>query len=215
MKAQGLIMDMDGTLTDSMPQWMSVGDKYLIKQGIEPEPDLNDKLKTFSLKQSAEYFRSRYGIDKEWPEIIDGVMAVMDDYYRYDVVLKEGAAEFINYAQGSGVKLCVASSTESAQVRMALEHTGIIGSFEFIITSTESSGKDEPRIFEEALSRLGTEKENTWVVDDAYYALITAKNAGFRTAGIYDESMRADTKKISHLCDIYAENMSDLLEQMR
>jgi beta-phosphoglucomutase-like phosphatase (HAD superfamily) len=57
-----------------------------------------------------------------------------------------------------------------------------------------------------------TKASATWVFEDALHALWTAKNAGFKTVGIYDatsEDRQEDIKKIS---DVYMYEMSNFHE---
>ena len=50
MRLQSAIFDMDGTLLDSMPIWKGLGASMLRQLGIEPAPELEEKLKTLSLR---------------------------------------------------------------------------------------------------------------------------------------------------------------------
>ena len=50
MRLQSAIFDMDGTLLDSMPIWRDLGTTMLRGLGIEPEPAVNEMLKTLSLR---------------------------------------------------------------------------------------------------------------------------------------------------------------------
>ncbi len=214
MDIKAFIMDMDGTLTDSMLAWRTLCDRYLISKGREPEPHLIEKLKPMSLKQSADYFREEYGIEDDWKKIIDDEMAIMDHFYHNEVELKPGVPEFLGLANKAGIRMCIASATEKPQVEAALSRCGILDRFEFIITCSESTGKDEPGIYEDALSRLGTEKKATWVVEDASYAVRTAHDAGFKVAGVYDASAKRDRQKISKCCEVYGDTMFEVAEKL-
>lgn len=62
----------------------------------------------------------------------------------------------------------------------ALERGGVWDLFDVTLTCSEvGQGKHDPAIFEEALRRLGTSRESTWVFEDSLYAVRTAKAAGF------------------------------------
>lgn len=39
----GAIFDVDGTLLDSMGVWDTLASRYLMSQGIQPAPDLEDR----------------------------------------------------------------------------------------------------------------------------------------------------------------------------
>ncbi|MDD7501931.1 MAG: HAD-IA family hydrolase, partial [Elusimicrobia bacterium] len=71
----------------------------------------------------------------------------------------------------------------------AFKRTGLMEYIDFIITCDEVGvGKHNPLVYETALKKLGTNRKRTLVVEDALYALQTAKKAGFPTAGVYETS---------------------------
>jgi beta-phosphoglucomutase-like phosphatase (HAD superfamily) len=106
--------------------------------------------------------------------------------------------------------MCIATATERYQVETALARCGMKQFFSGIFTCTEvGSGKDEPVIFRTALEHLGTERCNTIVFEDAYHAVLTAKNDGFLVAAIYDahEDKQGDIQQLS---DVYLTDFSDM-----
>ena len=94
MKMTGAIFDMDGTLLDSMPIWDRVGIDYLAGLGIQARPDLPERLLTMSMRQAAAYFRSGYGVNLPEAEIMDGVNARIEAFYRKTAPAKEGVEIF-------------------------------------------------------------------------------------------------------------------------
>jgi phosphoglycolate phosphatase-like HAD superfamily hydrolase len=56
---------------------------------------------------------------------------------------------------------------------------------------------------------LGTEKQTTWIFEDALYAAKTAKKAGYKVVGIYDKS-EPEQEELKNLVDIYINNYSEL-----
>ena len=71
--------------------------------------------------------------------------------------------------------------------------------------------KDDPEFFGKVCALLGTEKENTAVVDDALHCIESAKGAGFFTAAVFD-SGNADWKKTSETADIAADDLRGFTE---
>ena len=64
-----------------------------------------------------------------------------------------------------------------------------------------SAGKDRPDVFLEAARRLGAAPEDVAVYEDAIYAARTAKAAGFRVIGVYDDASAASWAELNALCD--------------
>lgn len=210
MRIRGAIFDVDGTLLDSMFIWDTIGETYLRSIGYEPREKLNEVFKNMSLFQAARYYRTEYGVTLSIDEIMNGVNAMLERYYRFEVSLRPGVAELLAQLQASGVKLCIATATDRYLVEAALERCGVLSCFGAIFTCNEvGHGKDEPDIFEEALRFLGTEKAETVVFDDALYAVRTAKEAGFPVAVIYG-SHEKNQEGLRALADFYIEDFSQV-----
>lgn len=203
MRIRGAIFDVDGTLLDSMFIWDTIGETYLRSIGYQPKENLNETFKNMSLHQAARYYQTEYGVTQSIDEIMDGVNAMLERYYRFEVPLKPGAAELLERLRQSGVRLCIATATDRHLVEAALDRCGVLSCFGEIFTCNEvGHGKDEPDIFEAALRFLGTEKSETVVFDDSLYAIRTAKETGFPVAAVYD-SHEKEQDKVRLLADIY------------
>lgn len=210
MNLKGAIFDLDGTLLDSMFIWDTIGADYLISRGITPEEGLNEKFKSLSIIQAAEYYRSNYGLIDSVEEIVDGVNKMIEHYY-FDVVnTKTGVKKLLERFSNQGVKMCVATATDKYMAEAALKRNGIYYYFSGILTCTEvGAGKDSPKIFEKAIELLEIKKEESIVFEDAIYAIETAKSAGFYVVGIEDKSSKIDKEKIKESCDNYIEKYED------
>ena len=185
---KGAIFDFDGTLLDSMFIWDTIGEVYLRSLDIEPRENLAEAFKTFTLEESAEYYRTHYGVTLSVAEIVDGVNRMIEDLYKSTVPLKKGVAEFLEGLSKAGVRMCIATVTDKYLVEAALTRLKVRQYFGEIITTAEvGCGKNDPKIYRTALAYLGTEKHETLVFEDVLHALMTAKNDGFHVAAVYDK----------------------------
>ena len=210
MRIRGAIFVVFFTLLDSMFIWDTIGEAYLRSIGYQPKENLNETFKNMSLHQAARYYQTEYGVTLSIDEIMDGVNAMLERYYRFEVPLKPGAAELLERLRQSGVRLCIATATDRHLVEAALDRCGVLSCFGEIFTCNEvGHGKDEPDIFEAALRFLGTRKEETLVFDDALYAVRTAKEAGFPVVAVYDSHEKAQDQ-IRMLADVYLEELTQL-----
>ena len=112
MRIRGAIFDVDGTLLDSMFIWDTIGETYLRSIGYQPKENLNETFKNMSLHQAACYYQTEYGVTLSIDQIMDGVNAMLERYYRFEVPLKPGVAELLERLRQSGVKLCIATATD-------------------------------------------------------------------------------------------------------
>ena len=212
MRIRGAIFDVDGTLLDSMFIWDTIGETYLRSIGYEPKENLNEVFKNMSLRQAARYYQTEYGVKLGIDEIMDGVNAMLERYYCFEVPLKPGVEELLKRFRASGVKLCIATATDRHLVEAALDRCGVLSCFGEIFTCNEvGHGKDEPDIFEAALRFLGTEKSETVVFDDSLYAIRTAKETGFPVAAVYDSHERSQAE-VRARSDLYLEDLTQLVE---
>ena len=203
MNIDGAILDLDGTLLDSMPIWDTVGEDYLRSRGIAPRPELNEKLKTMSLQQAVRCFQSEYGLTDSEEAILAGINGLIEDFYLFTAPLKEGVPVFLESLRQRGVKLCIATATERYLVEGALYRNGVLAYFNEIFTcGAVGHGKDEPQIYEAALRFLGTPQDTTWVFEDMLYAVRTAKAAGFPVVGVY-EAWETQPEELQALSDLY------------
>ncbi len=185
---KGAIFDFDGTLVDSMFIWETFGEDYLRSLGKEPKENLHETFATFTLEQAAEYYKKHYGLTFSVEEIVSGINEMVLQSYRTKVKLKLGVAEFLGKLKSQGVKMCVATVTDRFVVEEILEKLGVRGFFSEIFTCSEvDCNKESPDIYNKALAYLKTEKRETVVFEDAFYALMTAKNDGFMVAGVFDK----------------------------
>lgn len=213
MRLQSAIFDMDGTLLDSMHIWRNLGGELLRSRNIQPEPDLNMKLKVLSLRQSAEYCKEVYHLPDTVEAIQGQVEGRVERFYRDEVLAKPGVKTFLSLLKMQGVWMYVATATCRPHVEAALRHAGIDGYFRGILTCDEVGvGKHQPEIYERAMRRLQSNKRDTVVFEDALHAIQTAKQAGFRVAGVYDPSAEDQQEEIRQTADYYIRSFQELFE---
>jgi len=186
-KICGAVFDLDGTLLDSMSMWDTVAEDYLRSMGKEPEEDLKETFRTFTLEQSAEYFINHYGVQLTCGEIVAGINNQIASCYKDSLRLKPGVLQLLETLKSEGIKMCVATVTDKNLAEAALCRLGARDFFEDIITCADvGHGKDEPHIYREAASLLGSGKDRTAVFEDSLHALLTAAEDGFFTVAVYD-----------------------------
>ena len=206
----GMIFDFDGTLFDSMHIWKTTGETYLRSVGKEPKNDLQKVLNSMSLLQSAEYLKEHYNIPLSVKEIMRGINLTVENFYFHTVEPKQGVIKWLEELAEKKIKMCIATATDRYQVESALTRCGMRRYFTEIFTCTEVvRGKDEPLIFRKALEHLGTDRNSTAVVEDAFYALRTAKSDGFMTVAVYDYYERRQ-KQIRSMADVYLSDYNNL-----
>ena len=107
----------------------------------------------------------------------------------------------------------MASATQEELVDLCLTRLGVRDYFEFLLScETVGTGKNRPDVYLAAAERLGAAVENTVIYEDAWYAVRTAKNAGFRVVAIYDDNSKTRWDELRELADTPIEGWAELLE---
>ena len=209
---KGVIFDVDGVLLDSMEIWTDLGARYLMSMDKEPEKGLAKVLFSMSMEQGAEYLTEHYSLGISPEEVMAGLSGMLRDFYFYEVEAKPGAAELMERFRSDRVKMTAATSSPAEHVSRALERNGILGYLDRIFTVAEvGTSKHSPEIYDEAAAFMGTSREETLVFEDSLYALRTAADAGFRTAGVFDAKGEADQKGMKETAEIYIKDLSEML----
>lgn len=203
-RIRGAIFDLDGVLLDSMSVWNDLGVRYLQKRGIEPEAGLSQILFSMSMEQGADYLKEHYRLSDTPRDILAGIGQMLEDFYFYEVEAKEGAKELLQFLQEHAVKMVAATSSPREHVTKALRRNGLYDYMQRIFTTGEvGESKHSPLIYQLAAESLGTKPAETLVFEDSLYALKTAKNAGFRTVGVYDADGETDQEGMRQTGEIY------------
>ena len=182
-----VIFDMDGTLLDSLSAWENSASNFLRSRGIEPPVNFDAEMAELSLMDGARTIKERFGLTESPEEILAATLEPILKHYETDIPAKPGAVELLVNLHEQGIKIGVATASYKEASIRAFERLGMMRYIDFVITCDEvGAGKRSPAVYDAALVQLGTAKERTLVVEDALYALQTAKVAGYPTAGVAD-----------------------------
>ena len=204
MRLQSAIFDMDGTLVDSMPMWRSRAGALVRSHGLVPPPDLDKRVSALSVLEGAALCKELCGLPGTPEELAEEVWWQIERFYRQEVRPKPGLIPFLSILKMEGVWMYVATATDRPLAEAALKTAGIDGFFRGNVTTREAGRekREGPEVYERALRRLRSSKKDTVVFEDALHALRTAKEAGFRTAAVYDAS-EPDQEEMRRLAEYY------------
>ena len=206
------ILDLDGTLLDSMPVWENVGSDYLLAQGITPPDGLREKLKTMSFRISAEYFVNEFALNTTGEYLMEYWMNAVAHHYYTTIELKPFVIDYLTQLRALGTRMCVATATDKRLADAALSRLGILDYFEFVITVDEvGKGKEFPDIFMEAARRLDCLPHECVVFEDSLHALLTLLNTEFIGWDVHDASAEAELDQVQEISDRFIWNFADLI----
>ena len=204
LQIKGAIFDADGTLLNSMHIWNELGQRYLNSLNIKPEENLSRILYFMSLEQSCSYLKEKYNLKFSVSEIQNGIINIIKDFYIHEVNLKKGVKNFLENLKLKNIPMVIATSGDRNLLLSALKRLNIKNYFNKIFTCSElNTTKHEAKIFLECSKFLKLEPEYIAVFEDALFALKTAKNSGFITFGIEDNSNIFQREEIIEISDFY------------
>ena len=203
------IFDMDGTMTDTMYVWESLSNRYLVKHGITPPPDLNEKLGILGVHKAAEFLRSEFSLPKTPEQIFAELVEVLNDYYQLPHPLRPGTVFLLSELKKRQVTTAVLSATVLRPVKTSLKTAGIDGFFDYVFSTEDMPySKVKPQAFIDTAARIGAAPEETIVFEDALYAIESAKSAGFTVCAVPDHTAKFP-ETIRQLADIYLADFSE------
>ena len=210
MNITGAIFDFDGTVFDSMHIWKGVKFQFFDRIGLVLNEEQREEFKKLFLLDAIELAKTRFDLKMTDKELFDEFFTLIKEKYLADTKPKNDVIEFLEKLKSKGVKMGIATATGEPALIAVLEKFNMLHYFEEIYsTYTVGASKTEPKVYDVVLNELGTEKETTWIFEDALYAAKTAKKAGYNVVGIYDKS-ELEQDELKNLVDIYIHNYSEL-----
>lgn len=210
MNITGAIFDFDGTVFDSMHIWKGVKFQFFDRIGLVLTDEAKKDFAKLFLLDAIELAKTRFDLKMTDKELFDEFFTLIKEKYLADTKPKNDIIEFLEKLKSKGVKMGIATATGEPALIAVLEKFNMLHYFQEIYsTYTVGASKTEPKVYDVVLNELGTDKETTWIFEDALYAAKTAKKAGYNVVGIYDKS-EPEQEELKGLVDIYIHNYSEL-----
>ena len=210
MKITGAIFDFDGTLFDSMHVWKGIRYKFFDRIGLVLSDEDEEAFKGLYLRESLILAKQRFDMKETQEELYAKFFDMIKEMYLADTEPKNDIIDFLEKLKAKGVKMGIATATGEPALEAVLEKYGMLHYFDVILsTYTVGAAKTEPKVYDVVLKKLGTDKETTWIFEDALYAATTAKANGYNVVGIYDKS-EEKPDELKELADVYIHNYSEL-----
>lgn len=214
---QGILADVDGTLTDTLAFYQDLVPGYLRDHGYRPGGDLAQILADKTMPESVGYVKHNYSGTFGVGQVVDTLEADLEWYYHTEGEAKPGVKEFLAAAKKRHIPV-VATSIHDAEVcRTLFEHAGI----DALITSV-ASGWDkriaggDSALFTMGVEMIGAEAKNIWAFNDGVEGVFGAKGAGVKIAAIYDANhSEKEWNQMVQTADVAFMNWQEALAWLR
>ncbi len=206
-----VIFDLDGTLINSLDDLADAANYALKKFGYPVHPV--ESFKYFVGNGVPKLIERVLPENERTPERIEEVKSVFDLYYNNHSTDKtrpyDGIEELVAALKKNGYKIAVASN-KSDSFTQALVKQFFGNSFDYVQGALPGvPKKPEPDIVYSIMSRLGSEKNDTYFAGDSNVDMFTAKNAGVTAIGCL-WGFRTKEELLSGGADHLAEKPSDI-----
>lgn len=206
------LFDFDGTLVDSMPSYVSVMLRILDEYKVDYPEDIIKIITPLGFKKTAEYF-----LELGVKETIENLWNLMGKYayteYAYNIPAKSNVIETIKKLKEQGHSLNVLTASPHVTLDVCLKRLEMFDLFDNVWSCDDfSTTKADPEIYVRAAEKMGTTVDKVLFLDDNFNADKTAKSAGMKVCGVFDESSKDYVSEMKELCDFYIDDFNQLLE---
>lgn len=185
---EGVICDMDGTIVDSEELHLEAWNMVLDSHGwVPPSPDWCAECvgmpETFCLGI----------VHKTFPHLVDrgDLIEEKQNFFR-ELVLRRGEAlampgvrDGLERLRSAGVKLAVATNSETPNTSLVMTASGLAACFSAIITSdVAGKSKPHPAVYQLAAWELGLSPDRCAALEDSLAGLDSARAAGCTVLGV-------------------------------
>lgn len=195
--------DMDGTLINSMQlAWDKVILRFLDERGISYPDDIITNLVTRGFHGIAKYYVEHYGVDMTPEALYDWFMVELEPMYQNEFPLKDGAKEYILSLKAQGYEVNVISGSPLRFVVPCFKRLEIYDLFDNVL-SLEEFGltKSDKELYTKLAERVNANPSDCVVIDDSVNAIKTAKSAGLKTIGIYEQAVKNTWEEMKTVAD--------------
>ena len=181
---EAVVFDMDGVIVDSEQVWDDVREQLAKERGGRWHDGAQADMMGMSSPEWSRYMHDVIGLSESPEEINDEVVRRMLERYAERTPLIEGAVEAVARLAPE-FRLGVASSSNRPLIASVLEHAGIAGRFDAVVSSEEvARGKPAPDVYLEAMRRLGVKPARAAAVEDSSNGIRAAHAAGMRVLAL-------------------------------
>ena len=210
---EAVIFDLDGSMVDSMWMWRAIDIEYLGRFGIELPENLQACIEGMSFSETAVYFKERFCL----PDDLDTIKADWNqmawDKYTYEVPVKEGVTDLLQYCLDHGIKVGIATSNSRELVENVVKARHLDQYFDCIMTGCDvAKGKPAPDIYLAVAKELNVTPENCLVFEDIIPGIQAGKAAGMRVCAVYDKYSEHQDEEKHRLADYYTYQFKELME---
>ncbi len=206
------LFDFDGTLVDSMPTYVSAMLRILDENNISYGDDIVRIITPLGLLGTAKYY-IEMGLKLTEEELVSIMKEYMLEEYLYNIPAKKNVISVLKELKSRGASLNVLTASPHTTLDPCLKRIGIYDLFDNVWSCDDfATTKADTNIYVMAAQRMGERVENILFLDDNLNADKTAKQAGMKVCGVYDDSSAEYVDEMKYATDYYIYDFKELLD---
>jgi HAD superfamily hydrolase (TIGR01509 family) len=175
---EAVVFDLDGVLVDSEEIWDKARRTLALERGFPWPESAQREMMGMSSAEWSRYMHERVGLPESPQEISAEVVRRLEDLYREQLPLFEGAVGAVE-RMAERFRLGLASSSNRPIIELVLELAEIGDRFETTVSSEEvGRGKPAPDVYLEALRRMEVAPGHAAAIEDSTNGILSAHAAG-------------------------------------
>ena len=206
------LFDFDGTLVDSMPTYISAMLRILDENHIQYDNNIIKIITPLGLNGTAEYYINQLGVKMSKEQLVAVMKEYMLDAYFHTIPAKENVPDVLKALKEQGASLNVLTASPHITLDACLKRLNLWGLFDNVWSCDDfNTTKADPQIYVRAAEKMNRSVEDVLFLDDNLNADLTAKEAGMKVCGVYDESSEDYVDQMKAATDFYIYNFKELL----
>ena len=206
---EAIVFDLDGLLLDSEQVWGEVREQLVKERGGRWREQAQTEMMGMSSVEWSRYMHDELGLSEPPEEISGEVVRRLEERYRRELPLIEGAKEAVERLAARW-PLGLASSSNRELIDLVLELSGLAPFFRVTVSSEEvPRGKPAPDVYLEAARGLGVPPQRCAAVEDSRNGIRSAKAAGMKVIAIPNPHFPPDDESLG-LADVTLGSLAEL-----
>ncbi len=210
MKVKGIVFDFDGLILDTetpeLKSWESIYKEYGFLFPVEEYK--NNIGSTFNYTAPIQYLAKKLNCNKISQSKIRQKFNELKSSLIEKEVLLPGVLDYLKDAASLGLRIGLASSSDSIWINYHIDRLGLRNSFDSILTKDDvEKAKPFPDIYLLSLLRMGLDKTEVIVLEDSLNGVSAAKSAQLFTIAVPNQATKSFNFKNA---DLVLDSLSDI-----
>ncbi|MFP3317089.1 MAG: HAD family phosphatase [Candidatus Nanopusillus sp.] len=180
---KGVIIDLDGTLINSLKVYDEAHKKILEKYNIKLDGSLDNS--GMSVEEIIYNIINKYNLNLLIEDLKKEFENVILNEYVEKIKFNPGAKQILNYFKDKKYKMALFTSNTRKLTVQILKHLHIDNLFDVVITSDDvKQTKPDPEGYIEIARGFSLLPNEILAIEDSIYGIIAAKRAGINVIGV-------------------------------